>query len=167
MINKLDAMWERHYLNRRHDHGPMYVTMMIACFLTAVSMILLGPIPNSAISELSSLTQAILSWMLLVGAVLCLCGASIGSHFFFPRCSRRIAYQIAVIGIPLVVACMVFYSYAVMLNAGGFYASLGSSLGALLGLGAAINGVNFVLEIRRIERNLVTIHKMDSELEDE
>lgn len=156
-LTKLDEWWEGRFAVRRYDRGPMYICMMIAVMLTAISIIILGPVPESSISELSSDLQKTLSTILLIGGVTCTIGSLLGSRFFFPGFSVVRSYGIGLIGIPLVASSMFFYGYAVMINTNNFASALGGTFAPLLGIGAAMNGVYFLLEIRRIQRNMEAI----------
>lgn len=163
-ITKLDTWWEEHSAGRRYDRGPMYFWMMLASFLTSISMILTGPVPNGSISELTFLEQSVLSWVLFLGSGLSVFSAMTGSRFWFPNWSRVKSYGMGLIGVPLVTSAYLFYAYAIVLGTENWQSALGGTLVPCLALGAAINGVYFFLEIRRIQRNVQFLKEIDPDV---
>ncbi|AKU45332.1 hypothetical protein MADRUGA_42 [Mycobacterium phage Madruga] len=161
MIEYLDAWWEKNSSQRRYDRGPMYFWVMFASLLTAISMILTGPIPNGSISELNESEQIILAWTLLVGATISTFASLTGSRFLFPHWTRVKSYSVGLIGVPLVSSSFSFYAYALYINTANITSGLSGTLVPCLALGSAINGVYFFLEIRRIQRNVKFLKETD------
>lgn len=157
-------MWWSHASDeRRYDHGPMYVTTMLALWFTSISMILLGPTPTGPISDLSEITQIMLSDLLLMGSTTCLIGSASGTHLLFRKWKRTRCYNWGIVGIPMVCTTIIFYGYAVAVNTQNFASALGGTLGPFLGIGCAVNGFYLWLEIRRIERNVEKLKQLETD----
>lgn len=124
-------------------------------------MILLGPVPDSSISELSATTQKMLSLSLFVGSAICLFGSATGSRFFFRNWKRTKSYQYAVVGMPFVATSIMFYGYAVYVHTPNWISAVGATLGPLLGVGGVINSTFVWLESRRIRDKVEAIRSGD------
>lgn len=154
VLKKLDAWWEAHSAGRRYDRGPMYFWTMVASLINGFSMILIGPSPNISVSELNDLEQKLLAWTLFIGSAIAVFAATTGSRFWFPNFTRVQSYMVGLLGIPLVTASYLFYSYAIAMEVQDFTSALGGVLIFCVAIGTIINGLFFYLETRRIIHNL-------------
>jgi hypothetical protein len=153
-MNRFDSWWTDHEKTRRYDHGPMYVCMMLALSLSGASLFLWGPAEGSSLAQLDKVMQLFFAGMLMFGSFICLLGSATGTKYFFKNCNQRRSYRIGIAGLPTVVTSLVFYTISIYSAAQNIQSSLGGTLTPLLCVGAALNGVYFQLEVRRIERNL-------------
>lgn len=154
-VELADHWWRTR--KRRYDRGPVYMAMILALWFTSISMILIGPVPDSSISELSSSTQRMLSISLFLGSSICLIGASSGSRYFLDSWKITKSYQWAIIGMPFIATSIGFYGYAVYVHTPNWASALGATLAPLLGMGGCFNSIFIWLESRRIEANVATI----------
>ncbi|AYN57982.1 membrane protein [Mycobacterium phage Fowlmouth] len=139
----------------RLDHGRMYVCVVVGLFLTSLSMIVLGPLPDSTISNLNEFTQTSMAFVLFLGSLSCIIGMSRGTRFFFPRADLRDSYLIAKWSIPGVVASLGTYVIAILVNYGSIWLSaLSGSIGASIVIGSLWNAWDFANEIDRLDEEL-------------
>ena len=164
VVHKLDNWWETHSAGRRYDRGPMYFWMMVACMITGLSLLIIGPTPQGSIDKLDDGLEKVLAVLLFSGSAVCTFAATTGSRFWFPRWSRVLSYGVGLVGLPIVISSLMFYAYAVSNNTDNFTSALGGAFALLLALGAAINGVYFWLEMRRITRNVKFIKETDPDV---
>lgn len=157
--------------NKRIDHGPMYVCVMCALFCVALSMMYIGPVPNSAISTLSPYTQSVLSLCMFVGSAICLYGAMLGSFVdpvynakrLYRQMRRRPPppvvdlrrpYWLALAGLPAVIISLTTYSWVIITETTNWPSAFGNALAVFIALASFLHGLRFQMEIRRINANL-------------
>lgn len=92
MWRKIDGWWTRHSDGRRYDRGPMYLSVLVGLFLTAISMLLQGPTPTGPISAaLDAASQTMLATSMLIGTGSMLFGSAAGARLFFQNGSAPVA----------------------------------------------------------------------------
>lgn len=160
MWRKIDGWWTRHSDGRRYDRGPMYLSVLVGLFLTAISMLLQGPTPTGPISAaLDAASQTTLATSMLIGTGSMLFGSAAGARFFFPKWQRTRCYQVGIAGVPISVTGLVMYSWATITETPNFLSAMGGAMTPLMAIGLSVNGFYFTLEIRRIERNVNVIKR--------
>ncbi|AVD99647.1 membrane protein [Mycobacterium phage Cuke] len=139
----------------RLDHGRMYMCVTVGLFLTSLSMIMLGPLPNSTISRLSEFTQTSMAYVLSLCSATCLVGIFRGTRFFMPRADLRDSYLMAKWSIPGIGASLGTYVVAIFVNYGSIWLStVSGSIGASILIGSLWNGWDFANEIDRLDAEL-------------
>lgn len=123
----------------RVDHQGYAPEIWAGLLLTALYLLQAGPILGGIEDRLERILEVVLA----VGSTICLVGAALGTRWFFPRCTRRCSYTLHLIGLPLIVVSMAWYTYA---NAQASSLAL-VALGGGLGLCIEIASVRMAIEI--------------------
>jgi vacuolar-type H+-ATPase subunit I/STV1 len=147
---------------KRLDHGPMYMCVMFALLMVSMSMIAVGPVPNSVVDELSNSTQDLLALCIFVGSAICVTGITLGTRFLRRGIDIRRCYILQICGMPAVTVSLWVYGWAIIHGTESWTSALGGVMGPMIGLGALINAVTFVREIRRINRNIKLLGRLES-----
>lgn len=173
-------MWQRFldWLTRfvlgpkRLDHEPLYSCTHAGVVLGALSILVAGAIPDSAIAMLSTPTQKTLSACMLVGSLICLCGVAMGTPFGVVRGARgvvrklrgkppllpldlRRAYRVGACGTPAVSVGMAYYAEVIATHSERIVqGATGFAFIAFAGLGMFFQWLRFLMEIRRISRTV-------------
>jgi hypothetical protein len=117
-------------------------------------MAIVGPVPDSVISEIPNNLQDALSILMFVGASFALTGSLMGSWFFFPRANKITMYRLGIIGTPAIAASLAFYGWAIVNGTPSFTSAMAGMMSPSLCVSAIVNSIFLGLEIRRIKRNL-------------
>ncbi len=145
----------------RLDHGRMYMSIMGGLLLWSLALLTIGPIPNSAVSELSDYVQDVLALCIFIGSFVCLSGCIIGTGFIpwvvkkltlgklhLATSDVRLAYKFGLWGMPAIVGSIGTYVWAIAHDSGTFWiAALGGALGLAILIGTAWNALDFLAEI--------------------
>lgn len=129
----------------------MYVCGMLGFFTWSLSLMVIGPIPNSTISELSDSIQDMLAASIFIGSGVCLSGSLIGTRFLRPKADVRLSYKFALWGIPAISGSIGVYVWAIIHDTGSFWLSAyAGSIGLFLCIGVLLNGIDIAFEIARL-----------------
>lgn len=150
--------WLRKYLPgswfqrpTRLDHGRMYMCVMMGLWMTSTSMILVGPVPNSTISNLNTFTQVSMACVLWIGSALCIFGYLSGTRHFRRKTDLRDCYQLAKWSVPAIGVSLGTYVWSIFSSYGNLLLSaLGGSIGASILVGSLWNAWDFANEIDRL-----------------
>jgi hypothetical protein len=153
VVNNLDEWWKKRSAFRRYDRSAVYVGALVGTLCTGLSQIIVGPVPDGGISELSRDVQIFLSWELFLGAGMALTGSFSGSRYFLPLWTRTRSYNIGMAAAPLIAVSMIYYAYAIWVSSKNFASALGSTLSPAVAVAILINAGYLWLELRRIKRN--------------
>jgi hypothetical protein len=123
----------------RIDHQGYAPEIWAGLGLTALYLMQAGPILGGINDRLEFALEA----LLVIGSVICLIGAMTGTRWFFPSCPKRCSYRFHLVGLPLIVIAMAWYTYA---NAASPSLAL-VALGGGLGLCIEIASVRMVIDI--------------------
>lgn len=123
----------------RIDHHGYAPEIWAGLLLTALYLMQAGPILGGIGDRLEYGLEALLA----LGSVICLIGAATGTRWFLPRCAKRCSYRFHLVGLPLIIASMAWYTYA---NASSASLAL-VALGGGLGLCIEIASVRMLIEI--------------------
>lgn len=150
-IARMDDWWEKHAATHRLDRNPANFCMLLGLVLSSLSIILRGPVPNSALSEMGDNLQLSMCGCIFGGLCIKLYGILGHSRWFRPGMSLRKAYQKGYQGAPVAAAGMFVYAYYLEANTSTWTSALGAALTPFLGLGILLQGILYWLEARRIE----------------
>jgi hypothetical protein len=156
---------------KRLDHEPMYSCMASPLFLAGFLWLTGGPLPRVDIFPLPDLTQLILATSLFVGGGTCLYGISMGTPFDVARGFSRIrrrrlrldapppldlrrAYRVGASGLPSVNAPLLYYAYILLTQTPLGRTGPSVILLVFICLGMSLQGLRFLMEIRRINQTL-------------
>lgn len=152
----------------RLDHGRMYVCIMFGLFIWSMSLLTIGPIPNSVIDELTDYTQIILSLCIFVGSSVCIVGIFIGTRFIPWIKDIRLAFKFALWGMPAIVGSVGTYVWAVINNNESFWASAyGSAIGSAITLGILWNGLDFASDLIRLQEGVKFLREEETSRTDD
>lgn len=158
-IKALDVWWEKTSPKRRLDHHPLYVCVLVGLLGPALSIVMFGPLPASALAGMSDTLQVMLCTLLVMHSVIGLHAVFLGTRFYLKGPLKR-AYRLGYSAAPAGVASLFVYGVVVLANAFQsvsakimVMSALSGILTPLLGLGVALQALLFWLESRRIERN--------------
>lgn len=133
----------------------MYLTVTVGLWLTALSLILIGPVPNSTISQLSSTTQMAMAVVMFCGTTVKIHGFLSGTKYFMPHRDIRDCYAQAAWAIIATNTGLAVYVLAIISYYGSWLLStLGGALGLSMIAGAIWNAWDFYVEIHRLTRQL-------------
>lgn len=160
----LDLLEKVFHRPSRIDHGPMYVCVIFALFLWSLSLLIAGPIKYSVLDELSDETQDFLALCIFFGSGMCLIGILSGTRFLAKHTDPRRSYLWGVAGTPTTTAAVWIYFWAVVHGATSpVLSGMGSALSLFIPIGAFINAALFLIERRRITRNIPKVLKQELE----
>lgn len=123
----------------RIDHQGYAPEIWAGLLLTSLYLLQTGPILGGISDRLETTLEIIMS----AGSAICVFGAALGTRWFFPRCAKRCSYTLQLIGLPLIILSMAWYTYA---NASTPSLAL-VALGGGLGMCIEIASVRMVVEI--------------------
>lgn len=154
----LDSWWENREHRNRVDRDPMYICVMVGLIVVAFGLMF------GAGTGLDPVLEDWLSLMIFVGAAIVFLGMSSGRPgLFLKNLDRRRSYMLAVIGTPAVVFGLWVFSGSVVISALIWPSKLSGALGLFLGLGALLEAVGLLLEIRRIDRTIPVVEAVESD----
>lgn len=141
---------------KRLDHGRMYMCIVWALLVWSVASLVVGPIPNSTISELPQSVQSILSLVLFLGAMVKLIGIYSGGRWFMPHTDIRTSYRYAVAAMPAVSGPLIVYVGTIVdtYHYQFWLSALAGALGMGIIAGSMWNAWDFLQEIKRIDRGV-------------
>ena len=123
----------------RIDHHGYAPEIWVGLLLTALFLMQAGPI----LGGVSDRLELILEVILAVGAGISLIGAMTGTRWFFPKCPKRCSYRFHLVGLPMIILALAWYTYA---NASSSSLAL-VALGGGLGLCIEIASVRMLIEV--------------------
>jgi hypothetical protein len=133
----------------------MYMCIMVSLWMTATSMLILGPVPNSTLSNLDFFTQQSMACVLWVGSTMTIAGFLRGTRIWKRHADIRDSYELAKWSIVAIGVSMGVYVTAVFLNYGNFLLSaLGGSIGLGILIGSLWNAWDFANEIDSLNARL-------------
>lgn len=133
----------------------MYMWIISGLFVLSLGLLLIGPLPNTALHDLSIGIQNLLNAAMFLGSSICLYGIMRGEHGIIQKDGDiRISYNLAISGAPAIIASLGTYCLA-LIDYGNF---VPSTLGAVISMaiiGGTIQNVwDFWQERKRITRNI-------------
>ena len=116
----------------RIDHQGYAPEIWAGLMITALYLLQTEPLMVTIADRL----EFALDLVLAVGAGISLLAGMLGTRFFFPRVSKRICYRLHLVGLPLIIAALAWYTYASAAAPNLILVALGGGLGLCLEIGS-------------------------------
>lgn len=133
--------------SHRLDHQGYVPETWAGLLLTALYLIQ----GDRVIAPLNDNVELGIDVMLALGAGLCLLGAAIGTRLFFPHARRALSYGLELLGLPLIILAMAWYTWAASDTSNLLLAALGGGLGLCIEIASVRMFVNLVAATRELE----------------
>ena len=133
--------------NHRLDHQGYVPETWAGLLLTALYLIQ----GDRIIAPLNDNVELAVDVMLALGASLCLLGSAIGTRLFFPHARRSLSYGLELLGLPLVILAMAWYTWAASDTSNLLLAALGGGLGLCIEIASVRMFINLVAATRELE----------------
>lgn len=167
-ITMLDRWWQQSAPTRRLDHSPANLCMVLGLMAPALSIVLVGPSPSSALADMGENIQILMCACIFTGGAIKLHGAASHTRFWFRDRALRRCYQIGYAGAPIASAGLFVYGYYLIENTVTWSSTLGATGTMFFAVGLLLQGFVYWLESRRLEtaeRQLIAIAKSVKGLE--
>jgi len=151
-IASLDDWWIEASPKRRLDRNAANMCMLLGLMCPSLAIVLVGPVPNSALTNMSEWLQVWMCGCIFLGCAIKFHGACSGSRFWFPNTKVKICYTYGFIGAPIASSGLLVYGYYILAFTPNFIAALGGVLTPALGIGISLQAFFYWLEYRRIDR---------------
>lgn len=156
-VSAMDNWWSRVSPERRLDRNMGNLCMLIGLMFPTLAIVLVGPVPNSILSEMPEWLQIWMCGFIFLGCGIKLHGAFGHSRFWCPNRSIKQCYALGYIGAPFASTGLLVYGYFILSNTPNWVSALSGILTPMLGLGIGLQAVLYWLEWRRIDRNEATL----------
>lgn len=123
----------------RIDHQGYAPEIWAGMLLTALYLLQADPV----VANINDTVEDALDVALGFGSLLCLVGAALGTRLILPRTPKRCSYYLHLIGLPVIIVSLAWYTYA----AGTSDSLLAIALGGGLGLCIEIGSVRMMIDI--------------------
>lgn len=128
----------------RIDHQGFVPEIFAGLLGTALWMMQIGP----SISTLSDYVEDWIALLLFLGSFICLIGVILGTKLVFPRhFSRRAAYRVELVGLPIIIAPLAFLTYASVSPDSLLLTALAGGLGLTIEIGCVRLFVDLVQDL--------------------
>lgn len=126
----------------RIDHRGYVPEIWVGLLLSALYLAQ----AERVVSSISDSLELALDLLLAVGSALCLVGAALGTKWFFPKARRSISYGLQLLGLPMIIASLAWFTYAAT-DSSNSSSLLLSALGGGLGLCIEIASVRMFVDL--------------------
>jgi hypothetical protein len=133
----------------RIDHRGYVPEIWVGLLLTALYLAQ----ADRVIPSISDSLELALDLMLAIGCLLCLVGAALGTRWCFPRVGRSVSYGLEVLGLPLIIISLAWFTYAAtdsQNTSSLLLAALGGGLGLCIEIASVRMFVDLVTGIREL-----------------
>lgn len=124
----------------RIDHQGYTPEIWIGLFITALYLLQTEPM----IVTIGDTLEIALDTLLAVGTGICTIAAALGTRWFFPSVPKRISYILQLVGLPIIIVALAWYTYASTM---GEPELVLVALGGALGLCIEIGSVRMIIDI--------------------
>lgn len=133
----------------RFDHQSYAPEVWGGLLLTSLYLLQSDPIVDTVEDNLERALDGILG----VGSLLCLIGVAIGTRWFFPNARRVTSYTFQLLGLPLIIIAMAWYTYAAadFSHPSLLLTVLGGGLGLCIEIGSLRMFIDLVAATRKLE----------------
>lgn len=128
----------------RIDHQGYAPEIWAGLLITALYLLQSEPVMLSIADRL----EFGLDSLLAVGSGICLLAAMLGTRFFFPRVPKRTSYLMHLVGLPLIVLALAWYTYAAADAPNLVLVALGGGLGLCLEIASVRMAIEIAEELR-------------------
>ena len=153
LLAAMDSWWSENSPKRRLDRNAGNLCMLIGLMFPCLSIILQGPVPNSALADMPNGLQIAMCVCIFGGCGIKLHGALSGMRFYFPKTPLKKSYRWGYTGAPVATMGCLVYGYFILSGTPNFLSALGGVATPMFGLGISIQAIFYWLESRRIARN--------------
>lgn len=131
----------------RVDHQGYAPEIWAGLLITALYLLQFKPIMET----ISDGLEFFLNILLALGSGICLVAAMLGTRWFFPRCRKRCSYSLHLIGLPLIILSMAWYTYASASAPSLILVALGGGLGLCIEIASVRMFVEITQELSEDE----------------
>ena len=140
----MSAALTRPEQGHRIDHQGYAPEIWAGLLITALYLLQANPL----VVSISDRLEFALDGLLAVGSGICLLAAMLGTRFFFPRVRKRTSYLMHLVGLPLIILALAWYTYAAADAPNLILVALGGGLGLCLEIASVRMVVDIAEEIR-------------------
>lgn len=130
----------------RIDHRGYVPEIWVGLLLTALFLAQ----GNRVIAPLQDTLELALDWLLAVGASLCLIGSAIGTRLLLPNARLSLAYGFQMLGLPMIIISLAWYTYAATDTGNVLLAALGGGLGLCIEIASLRMFIDLVAATREL-----------------
>lgn len=152
-VTSLDNWWEDASPQRRIDFNFGNMGMLLGLMCPSLSIVLKGPVPNSALGMMSTGLQILMCVCIFGGCGMKLHGALSGRRFYFPGTPLKTCYRYGYSGAPIATMGALVYGWYILSNTENWSSALSGVSTPCFGIGISLQAVLYWLEYRRIQRN--------------
>lgn len=128
----------------RIDHQGYAPEIWAGLLITALYLLQSEPLVVTIADRLEFALDAVLA----LGSALCLLGAASGTRWFLPKTPKRCSYRFHLLGLPLIVAALAWYTYAAADVPNLILVALGGGLGLCLEIASVRMFIDVAEELR-------------------
>lgn len=128
----------------RIDHQGYTPEIWIGLFITALYLLQTHP----AIVTISDSLEFALDGLLALGAGISTLAAFLGTRWFFPRFPKRASYKMQLVGLPIIILTLAWYTYASASSPNLVLVALGGGLGLCIEIGSVRMIVDIADDLR-------------------
>jgi hypothetical protein len=130
----------------RIDHRGYVPEIWAGLMLTALFLIQ----GDRVVTSLHDGLELAVNWVLVVGTALCLFGSAVGTRFLLPHARTSTAYGFQMLGLPLIVVSLAWYTWAATDSGDLAVAALGGGLGLCIEIASLRMFVDLVSTTRSL-----------------
>lgn len=128
----------------RIDHQGYAPEIWIGLLITSLYLLQTEPL----IVTITDGLEVALEVILAVGAGISTLAACLGTRWFFPKVSKRTSYKMQLIGLPLIILALAWYTYASASSPSLVLVALGGGLALCIEIGSVRMIVDIADELR-------------------
>lgn len=128
----------------RIDHQGYAPEIWIGLFITALYLLQTEPVMVSIADRLEFALDALLA----VGTGISVLASFLGTRWFFPKVPKRTSYKMHLVGLPIIVIALAWYTYASTLSPNLILVALGGGLGLCVEIGTVRMIVDIADDLR-------------------
>lgn len=127
----------------RVDHQGYAPEIWVGLLVTALYLIQGEPVVAGITDWLEISLDAVLAF----GSGLCLIGSALGTRWFLPKTPKRRSYRFHLVGLPMIIVALVWYSYAAATTGNLLLIALGGALGLCIEIGSVRMMIDIVEDL--------------------
>jgi len=132
----------------RFDHQSYAPELWTGLLITGLYLLQTDPL----IDTLEDHLERALDLTMTVGSLLCLIGCAVGTRWFFPKAKRSVSYTFQLLGLPLIIAALAWYTYSAadFTRPSLLLTALGGGLGLCIEIGSLRMFIDLVAATRKL-----------------
>lgn len=128
----------------RIDHQGYAPEIWIGMFITALYLLQTNPV----VVSISDTLELALDGLLALGTGICTLAAFLGTRWFFPGVPKRTSYIMQLVGLPIIILALAWYTYASTAAPNLILVALGGGLGLCIEIGSVRMIVDIADDLR-------------------